>query len=714
MKTNMQDFCQEFSKELEPFGEELRLALSELPARADLKQIDTSVLGLQEVQQRLSTLREKVSDQSTFLLIFGPLKSGKSTLMNALSGAYVSEVSSLPAYPALVYVKNGEQRRFVATDYVGGTREFPDTLALADAVKADHTFLADAIVEAENKDEGFDPQQHYPQAIRRMDIVVPAINLAESGSVLVDTPGLYSRMKFGYDQMTRDFRDTAACAIFVVKTDNLFFEKVFEEFEELLSCFSRIFLVANIDSSKQDLRPDGTLEPSLESSDPQKIIDSFRSLSMSATLRGAIEDGRLKIYPIDLQAAASKILQENAATTPVAEEAGTDVSAPSNDGFDEFVTDLTGYLNSSDYLHDFKFDSLRLARDLTAETNDLVSGDASTQLSNTKRQAQEDLERERTRLESLKTLEQQNWDKAFNTLLGTKDNPLGELTEQNTEHLESSCQEQVSAWMESDESWNELLERLNPQLQQESNRQTELLLQHLRKQLEGGFAGAEFSQAQLAAFRDGGLQVKVVLAACLQNLGAQTQTDTPTLELSIEEIPVARTFVDYLLFRSHRRVWQNIFGEDGNRSVNAADKKKRLGEPSLEKLRAIARDTVAKEMPALQQRYAAELIDAHVKQCIQTLQQSITGLRTGLQKSTAPMEAALKQVQMTQEIFERIQSSCTRFNEELSQLQSEFDLDHATGDDNTVEYLDLDMDLVEEEDEELADDLAFLPKSSLV
>ena len=32
----------------------------------------------------------------------GPLKSGKSTLLNAISGSYVSEVTTLPAYADLV------------------------------------------------------------------------------------------------------------------------------------------------------------------------------------------------------------------------------------------------------------------------------------------------------------------------------------------------------------------------------------------------------------------------------------------------------------------------------------------------------------------------------------------------------------------------------------------------------------------------------------
>ncbi len=674
MKTSMQTFCEAFSRELEPFGEELGRALSELPPREDLRQIDSTVLGLQEVQQRLSTLREKVSNQRTFLLIFGPLKSGKSTLMNALSGAYVSEVSSLPAYPALVYVKNGEQQRFEATDYEGGTREFSDNVSLSEAVQSDHAQLADAIVAAEKMGEGFDPQKHHPKALRRMDIELPAPHLAESGSVLVDTPGLYSHMKFGYDQMTRDFRDTAACAIFVVKTDNLFFEKVFEEFEELLSCFSRIFLVANIDSSKRDLRPDGTLEPSLESSDPGKIIDSFRSLSMSATLRGAIEDGRLKIYPIDLQKAASRTLRELAGTDSTAEEDST-TTAPRDDGFDEFVTDLTGYLNSSDYLHDFMYDSLRLAQDLTAEARGLVSGDAIAELTRSNRQTQEELERERKRLAALETLEQQDWGDAFSALRAGKDRLVGELTQQSTEQLENACQEQLAAWMESDESWNELLEqRLNPQLRQESERQSERLLEQLRAQMEGGHAGAEFSQTQLAAFRDAGLPVEEALSGGLQDLGATTRAGTPHLVVETDEIPVARGLGDYLLLRSRNGVRQEIFGDDGNRSIPAAVKRKRLGDDSLEKVRATVRDTIGREMPELQQRYADELVDAHVRNCTEALQHAIAQRKARLEEWIAPTESTLRLRQQAQEVLERMESSCARFDQELSQLRNRFDL----------------------------------------
>ncbi|MCB1677590.1 MAG: dynamin family protein [Halioglobus sp.] len=685
MKTNMQEFCKVFSRELEPFGEALRQALSGLPRREDIRPIAATILELQEVQQRLSTLREKVSNQRTFLLIFGPLKSGKSTLMNALSGAYVSEVSSLPAYPALVYVKNGERQRFEATDYEGSTREFPDNMSLSAAVQRDHANLADAIVAAENQGESFEPQRHYPQAIRRMDIEVPAAHLAESGSVLVDTPGLYSHMKFGYDQMTRDFRDTAACAIFVVKTDNLFFEKVFEEFEELLSCFSRIFLVANIDSSKQDLQADGTLQPSLESRDPQKIIDSFRSLSMSATLRDAIEDDRLKIYPIDLQAAASRTLRTTAATGPAtADEEGDEVAAgPGSDGFDQFVTDLTGYLNSSDYLHDFMVDSLRLAQDLTAEAARLVSGESADALHNSNRQAREELGHERIRLAALEALQQQqDWSTAFATLRESKDRQLGAAMEQGTTRLESACREQLAAWMETDESWNDLLERrLVPQLQQESARQSEQLFKVLHTQTESGHAGAEFSEAQRTALREAGLAADQVLCG-YQPSQATIQATTPSLALDIEEIPVTRTLGDYFLFRSRNRVRQEIFGDNGNRNIDPAVKRKRLKEGSLEKIRAAMRETVSRKMPELQKRYADELVDKHVRQCTEALQNGIVQRETQLQEWIISTEPVLRLRQQAEEVLERIKDSSERFDRELGRINSQFDLHPATDDKN--------------------------------
>ena len=141
-------------------------------------------------------MAEKVAEQQAYVLIFGPLKSGKSTLMNALSASYVSEVSSLPAYPCMVYVSHAEKREYQITRYTGAVETFTDPAALHLAIHRAHGELAEQIRKADNSENLFDPAIDYPKAIRRVDFKLPAGELAESGAVMVDTPGLYSRMKF--------------------------------------------------------------------------------------------------------------------------------------------------------------------------------------------------------------------------------------------------------------------------------------------------------------------------------------------------------------------------------------------------------------------------------------------------------------------------------------------------------------------------------------
>ena len=346
-----------------------------------------------------------------------------------------------------------------------------------------------------------------------------------------------------------------------------------------------------------------------------------------------------------------------------------------DDGFDEFVADLTGYLNSSDYLHDFMYDSLRLARELTAEAGALVSGNAATALNRTSKQAQEELERERARMSALDTLKQQNWDSAFEALRTKSEKLLEELTRENAEQVETACQEQIAAWMDSDESWNDLLEkRLNPQLEQEASRQSSLLLEHLREQMTEGHAGAAFSDKQLSALRDAGVQIEEVLS--VKPKAPDTAKDAASLRMTVDpaDVPVKRTLGDFLLFRSRAQVRQEVFGDDGNRSVSATVKRKRLGEASLKKLRTAARDIVAHEIPALQRRLAEEMVDAHVKACTQTLQQHISQSNARLQERITPMESKLRTCQQAQAIFERIKSSSARFESELSELTEQFDL----------------------------------------
>ena len=347
IKTDIFEFCQSYAGILKPFATSLAAVRAALQGKGDVDALQRPMAGFSDVNHRLESLLNKVEQQQAYLIIFGPLKSGKSTLMNAISAAYVSEVTSLPAYPCLVHVKHGDDCSFVVSRYSGEKLRLSDNASLQALIKQSHQTLAERLREVEDQGETFDPGVHYPDAIRRVDVTVPARNLQDSLTVLVDTPGLYTRMKFGYDLMTREFRNSAACAVFVVKTDNLFLEQVFVEFNDLLDLFSRIFIVVNIDTNKRDLDPDGSLRPSLESSSPGEVIRAFESLVMSAPLRRAQEAGRLKIYPIDLlNSASAAMLRANeppppqeapaeTATDPAAETPAEAVSEPAAESVSE-------------------------------------------------------------------------------------------------------------------------------------------------------------------------------------------------------------------------------------------------------------------------------------------------------------------------------------------------------------------------------------------
>ena len=102
----------------------------------------------------------------------------------------------------------------------------------------------------------------------------------------------------------------------MVKPDNLFLAQVQEELGDLLDHFSRVFLVLNVDSARVDLGPQGELAPSLEQTDPERIVDAFEGLAMNARLHQAAEEGRLCVHSVDLLRAAAERMRAHDAATP--------------------------------------------------------------------------------------------------------------------------------------------------------------------------------------------------------------------------------------------------------------------------------------------------------------------------------------------------------------------------------------------------------------
>ncbi len=700
MKTEISTFCREFGEVLAPFKQDLQNTIEDIQGEPESPALKHPLSGLSDVHHRLRTLVDKVEQQQAYVIIFGPLKSGKSTLMNAISSAYVSEVTSLPAYPCLVYVKHNEEKRYQYTSYNGKKEVTTDGGYMQRVIRDAHQTLAERIRQVEEQGEPFDPGVHFPEAIRRVDVEVPAKNLKDSLTVLVDTPGLYSKMKFGYDLMTREFRNSAACAVFVVKTDNLFLEQVFAEFNDLLDLFSRIFLVVNIDGKKQDLGPDGVLRPSLESENPDRIIRAFESLAMSAPLRRAADEGRLRIYPIDLlRSAAASLRQENGSAGTENEAvdaenegdaavAGTDAS---QEAFSEFLTDLTDYLNSSDYLVEFMSDSLRQGATLAEDIRRSCSDESLHEFYREKSGLEEEIKHEKERLAAVEHLGKFVWEKAFDELRGQNRSQAESFAGELREELRSSLYEAVNRWFESEDSLRHLQEEaLNPLLTAREERIKENAFERIRALTETDLGGMRLDSESLRSLDRLNFKLAPILKAGIDKvMEAARNPSSCAVHLSPEKVPVKKNFWDWILFRSQSAVRRGLFGpqEDPDRPVSPSAKSKRLGEPAKEALQSVLDTHLKKLFPDLPVEYSDQLLAEYSRAFASAVREEVDSMKTELDSKLPDLERRLESNKVVQKMLDRIGQKALEVERTIGDLKERHTNPanlHASGDEETA------------------------------
>ncbi|MCD6303914.1 MAG: dynamin family protein [Planctomycetes bacterium] len=666
MRTRLREFAERFDAEFRPVIAPIERAVETVAVVSEQWRMGSILPGLRELAHQVRVLVEKVSGQQSYVLIFGPLKSGKSTFMNAACGAYVSEVTSLPAYPCIVSVSHGSAPCFTVTRYDGSRSELTDPRDLQELVRRAQVELAGRIRQVEAEGEDFDPQRHMPQAIRRIDVRLPAGDLAASGAVLVDTPGLYSRMKFGYDQMTRDFRNTAACAVFVVKTDNLFLEQVFDEFNELLELFSRVFVIVNVDSTKMDLAPDGRLVPSLEQRDCGRIIQAFRDFSLTAPLKAADDAGRLRIYPVDLlRAASTRIRRKHAGGGPAETQAtgpatggGEDASA----GFDVLLQELTDYLNSSEYLREFLADSLRRAESLFGQLAQLAGHPRVRQLKVELADLHGCRRHTAGQLEALGRLEAVDLPARSLELRRQVERALRDKAAERRQAAAGLIKDEIGQWFQTSASFRQLLdESVGPLIARARDECVRFCKDELDRQAGGGAAGLNLSEETLADLRLAEVDLEEPAAAALAGrLAGEPQSLSDAFGTS--DIPVRRSLWDWLLLRSRAKVRRRLFGppDSPDLPIPPEVKARRLGQAGRQAMQSLAEAHLQKLLDDLWRQLPKKLVGQYVD----TLASAVRDL---LDRRRAELSDRLADLRQRCEEGERILDDLRRLAERMGQ-----------------------------------------------
>ncbi|MBX3463063.1 MAG: dynamin family protein [Planctomycetes bacterium] len=667
MRTQLGTYCQQFDEALRPLALDLGRVLRALDDAA----ADTPGKPLRgrfaDLHHQLLALCDKVAEQQAYVLIFGPLKSGKSTLMNAIAGAYVSEVSSLPAYPCLVFVSAGAAREYVLTSYAGTRQTFRDPRELHRHIDAAHGDLAQAIRAAEQRGLQFDPQEHFPAAIRRVDVRVPDSELATTGAVLVDTPGLYTRMRFGYDRMTRDFRNAAACAIFVVKSDTLFLEQVFAEFQQLLDLFSRIFLVVNVDSHKRDVSPDGKLVPSLEQSQPEAVLRAFEQLAMSAPLQRAADEGRVRMYPVDLLHAASSVLQRL-----------PDDRTPA--GFRVFRQDLADYLASSEYMAAFLRDSVQRGQGLLGEAIAAALAPEAGQL----RERIAALEHEHARTEQelgrLQAALRTDWSQAFARAQRELEAEVERCARDSGAKLLRTLGASIDTWFLSSHSLDWLVQgQWSPLVRDYRADVLDAGRRAFVQQLDKPDAGVDLPEETADLLARAGIDLRELKARALADLGAVAWPNDGRVPVDLAQIPIKRGVLDLVTFRSLDRVRERLFGPAPKPDAKIPGKEKaaRLGEPGRLHLHQCVtqfRGELAPQTVAVLRQFFGDRWQAAA---LQALQRQLGAYGPKLQQRLAGLDAERQRLQAIEEPLRRLGERARTAQQTLADVGRRFDLEAA-------------------------------------
>ncbi len=657
METELKRFCDSLLRISEPLFSSLDESLGKMKKHSETFALEAF---LSDLATKRADLRERIGEirqEETYLVIFGPLKSGKSVLMNSISGAYVSEVSSLPAYPCLVHVRHGEEPSYSLTLYDGTEKSFESNADLQREVSEAHVALAEKIRFAEAKGEIFEPEKHHPEAIRQVDVELPSTELEAGSAVIVDTPGLYARMRFGYDRMTRRFRDRAACAIFVVRPENLFLEQVFNEFDELLGFFSRIFFVVNVDQSKKDLTETGSLRPSLESTQPDRIIEAFESLSMNAVIREAYRNGRLKVYPIDLLEVGKAVLTE----------AGLQEKNPHHQRFQSLTSDLQGYLNGSDYTKEFIAVQGRRFNRQAQELGEISRHPGLASLENRGERLRQAFADAREHLSAVDNLREIDWEMRFKAVRSQARESFESAKERLRGELVTRFEAEVASWMSTDESLADLRRgRLASLLEASKESANTEAVGRFQEVLQAPSFGVEWSSDEVDAL----VTLDAVPFSEVRDEIQRESRRVDALELGepLAGIPVRRSFWDWLLLRGAERVRRSVFGapEDPGKPVPARVKERRLGERAKEYLiESIEREWI---VPLIEHAFAGrmEKIDSAARRLAQRATDILAEIG---ERSAATLERTRQEMEQLEELtgaLEEMKQAVASFQDDLS------------------------------------------------
>ncbi len=571
-------FAQEFRRALAPLFVDLGRAHECLgPAGTGLAlAFDPGELrgGLAALGDELAELATRVERERASVIVFGPSKAGKSTLLDALAGARVSEVSILPGYPCLLRAAHAREEVVALQRFDGSFETLADPGSLRVVLQRAQGELVASVRAARARGEAFDPARHLLSAVRRVQRALPAEPLARAALELVESPSVHAPLFPSYAEMLIGEPDHARAAVFVLRAAQLADEAAFDGIEELLGTFERVVLVLNLDERARELSRAGELVASLEREDPARLIAAFEELSTCEPLVRALRAGRVPVLALDLLEAARARLH--------GAEGGTGGSARAR--FEDLERELSGALDDHPALHALVHSALRRAGELAGELAELAETPGLSELVRQRdaaESARAALASVRAALERLAGRARALWESEdlFDGLRARLASLCGVRAAELARALEAPLTRALEDWFADGTSLAELLDtRLAPRLEAARAELVRAAERALREELKRASGTDVLSATARADLEQARVPLAELFAPCLARVRAAPEP-VELRPLDVEAIPVRPKLGQRLTWRAASEVRRQLFGapEAPARPLTSAEKARRLG-----------------------------------------------------------------------------------------------------------------------------------------
>lgn len=299
---------------LDEFCAEARESLKE--AREVLAGCSAADAFPAEAREAFASLYLRARRAAIRVLVMGPLKAGKSTLLNVLAqDPHISQISQLPTYPCFVEVRDLERNSAGEPTEPAKAFFYDSDGALAKEMSPEEgqRFLDQLLNEF--IEEGSGAAVQYERVVQRTDFPQ-----REEGVdlVLVDSPGLFFRAAIdrrllpgergreGASPVVKSLLSETDVVIFVVRPEQLFFQSVAEYLSNFVHATRmRIFVLVNASTRSKTQR--GTEIVDFDQVEEQgEIRQYFLQHLADEELADALHQGlRISLHFADLLAAAT-------------------------------------------------------------------------------------------------------------------------------------------------------------------------------------------------------------------------------------------------------------------------------------------------------------------------------------------------------------------------------------------------------------------------